>query len=107
MNDSSKSVFSRYVADIPEPERLPEDTTKQKRTQSIERLLNWLTHSWPESQITMRQICDWGPYPLRNKPKAVVDLARDLEAKGWLVPLRPRRHDSRAWKIGFKSNSAR
>jgi hypothetical protein len=80
--------------------------TEQEKTQSIERLLNWLVNNWPKSQITMRQICDFGPYPLRNKPKAVVELARDLEAKGWLIPLRPRRHDSRAWKIGFKPNGA-
>ena len=84
----------------------PEETIKHEKTQSIERLLSWLTHNWPKSQITMRQICDFGPYPLRNKPKAVVELARDLEAKGWLYPLKPRRHDSRAWKIGFKSNGA-
>src|SRR5262245_59905655 len=106
-NESSKSVFSQYVADI-ESEQLPttaEETAKHERTQAIERLLRWLVNNWAKSQITVRQICDWGPYPLRNKPKAVVELVRDLEAKGWLVPINPRRHDSRAWKIGFKSNN--
>jgi hypothetical protein len=99
------NLFDRLSAGQPQP--TPEETSKQEKTQSIERLLSWLAHNWPKSQITMRQLRNFGPYPLRNRPKAVVDLAQDLEAKGWLVPLRPRRHDSRAWKIGFKSNNAR
>ena len=106
-NEGSRSVFSRYVADIQEPLPTHEETTEQEKNQSIERLLNWLTHNWPESQITLRQLRNFGPYPLRNKPNLVVDLARDLETKGWLCPLKPRRHDSRAWRIGFKSNNAR
>src|SRR5262249_17802820 len=101
------NLFDRLNVGARQPPLPATEGTEQEKTQSIERLLSWLTHSWPESQITMRQICDWGPYPLRNKPKAVVELARDLEVKGWLVPINPRRHDSRAWKIGFKSNNAR
>jgi hypothetical protein len=95
------SIFERLNAERPP---LPAtEGTEQEKTQSIERLLSWLAHNWPKSQITMRQLRNFGPYP----PNLVVDLARDLEAKGWLCPLKPRRHDSRAWRIGFKSNNAR
>src|SRR5262245_45736801 len=104
---SSRSVFSHYVADI-EPEQLPptaEETTKHEKTQSIERLLSWLTHNWPRDTITLRQLRIYGPSPLRNETKAILELAQDLCTRGWLCPLVPRRHDTRAWKIGFKSNS--
>ena len=81
------------------------DGTEQEKTQSIERLLNWLVNNWPRDTITLRQLRIYGPNPLRNETKAILELAQDLCQRGWLRPLVPRRHDTRAWKIGFKSNS--
>ena len=76
--------------------------TEQDKTQSIERLLRWLINNWPRDTITVRQIRNFGPYPLRNEAKAALDLAQDLVKRGWLSPIKPRRHDSQAWKIGIR-----
>jgi len=82
------------------------DGTEQEKTQSIERLLNWLVNNWPRDTITLRQLRVYGPSPLRNETKAILELAQDLCTRGWLCPLVPRRRDTRAWKIGHKSNSS-
>jgi hypothetical protein len=81
-----------------------EETTKQKQ-QLIARLLDWLLNNWSRDTITARQICDFGPYPLRNDKTATSDLAQELVARGWLVSIKPRRHDSLKWKIAQKSAS--
>jgi hypothetical protein len=96
------SLFERLNAGRPP---LPAtEGTEHKKYQSIERLLNWLVNNWPQDTITARQIRVYGPYPLRDEPKAILNLAQDLCQRGWLIPLKPRRHDARAWKIGSRSH---
>jgi hypothetical protein len=96
------SLFERLNAGRPP---LPAtEGTEHKKFPSIERLLNWLTHNWPGDTITARQIRVYGPYPLRNEKKATLDLAQGLVERGWLIPLKPERHDTRKWKIGHRSN---
>jgi hypothetical protein len=83
-------------------ERAPavDAASKQETSHLIERLLTWLTHNWTKDTITARQLTHYGPYPIRNETKATLELAQELVARGWLIPLRPRRHDARVWKIG-------
>jgi hypothetical protein len=92
------NLFERLNAGRP-PLPATEDS-EHKKYLSIERLLIWLTHNWPGDTITLRQIRNFGPYPLRNEAKAALDLAQDLVKRGWLSPIKPRRHDSQVWKIG-------
>jgi hypothetical protein len=78
------------------------EAAEQEKSQSVERLLNWLVNNWPHDRITARQVYSRGPYPLRNEKKATLDLAQGLVERGWLYPLKSRRHDTRAWAIGPK-----
>jgi hypothetical protein len=97
------NLFERLDKARPQP--TPEETIKHEKTQSIELLLRWLTNSWPRDTITLRQLRIYGPNGLRHETEAILELAQDLCTRGWLCPLVPRRRDTRAWKIGHKSNS--
>jgi hypothetical protein len=81
-----------------------EAASQHEKSQSIERLLNWLTSNWREPTITARQIRLYGPYPLRNEKKATLDLMQGLVERGWICSVKPKRHDSREWKIGRPSS---
>jgi hypothetical protein len=94
------SLFERLNAGC--PPLAAEGTIEHEKSQSIERLLRWLVNNWRGNTITLRQICLYGPYPLRAEQKAALGLTLGLVERGWLIPLKPRRHDSRAWEIGPK-----
>ena len=81
-----------------------EEVSKHEKSHLIERLLNWLVNNWTKDTITARQLRHYGPYPLRYEPKVVLDLAQGLVERGWISPIKPKRHDAREWKIGPKSN---
>ena len=105
-NDGEPSFFARFIDSPAEKERLAAEPieSEQEKSQAIERLLNWLINNWTRDTITARQIKHYGPYPLRNETKATLDLAQGLVERGWLIPLKPERHDMRKWKIGPKSH---
>jgi hypothetical protein len=76
-----------------------------KRENSHQRLLSWLTNNWPRSTITLRQLRLHGPYPIRQslnerKKEEALDLMRGLVERGWIVAIKPERHDTWKWRIG-------
>jgi hypothetical protein len=82
------------------------ETAEQEKSQSVERLLSWLINNWRGDTITARQIRLHGPYPCRREPTMILDLAQELCQRGWLLPIvKPRRHDTREWKIGRASHT--
>jgi hypothetical protein len=78
---ASKPKFS--FADEPTPKPVP---TKQDHAQ---RLLDWLQR-WPEPTVSTTNICQFGPYPLRNG-KSALRSAQILAAQGWLTPITDRK----------------
>jgi hypothetical protein len=89
-----KTIFERLNAVRP-PART---TTRQSQTiWHAQRLLDWL-QSWPEPTISARQICIYGPRPIRKREKAG-NAAAILIKTGWLIPLRTHRYDMEAWRI--------
>ena len=110
MNDEGKgkSVFSRYIADIPETElREPEIVRRGPqpiippahfKSSPSEKLLDWIINRWPEPTISARDICRCGPNSIRDR-KSAVSLAEILVEHGWLIPIKTRRIDMREWKI--------
>jgi hypothetical protein len=82
------------------PAPTEEGSTHDEKSQLTGRLLTWLTNNWTRNTITVKQIITYGPYPLRNETKAALELAQELVERGWLVPLKPERHDMRKFKIG-------
>jgi hypothetical protein len=64
----------------------------------IERLLDWLINRWTKPSVRVRDICQFGPRPVRNR-KTATTLAETLVEHGWLTPLNTHRYDKREWKI--------
>jgi hypothetical protein len=62
------------------------------------RLLDWLQHKWPQPTIRAQNIYQYGPRPIRDK-KSALKAAEILEKRGWLIPLRGRRYDTKRWQI--------
>src|SRR4051794_37384142 len=110
MSDGGKkSVFARYVAE-PEKEQPPVTIPRgpllqpivppsDSKSPPIERLLDFLVNRWRRPEIRIREICQFGPNPIRNRKNALA-LAETLAANGWLAPLPPtRQHNEKLWRI--------
>jgi hypothetical protein len=88
------------VASLFERLRPPTEDRGIERPQNIrhaQKLLDWLQH-WGEPTISAREICIYGPRPIRKREKAG-NAAEILVRNGWLVPLQTRRCDMEAWQI--------
>jgi hypothetical protein len=64
----------------------------------VERLLDWLVNRWGKPTVSARDICRFGPKPLRDRKSAEV-MAEILVEHGWLTPLKTHRYDRREWQI--------
>ena len=108
MNDGGKSVFARFVAEsekeqppvtIPRgPLLRPIVPPSDSNSPPIERLLDFIVNRWRKPVIRVREICQFGPGPIRDR-KSALALAETLVAHGWLSPNTTRRHDTREWRI--------
>jgi hypothetical protein len=98
-----KNLFARLNKGRPAP-----NEDKQHNGQKIfspmqklppaQLLLSWLLYDWPQSTVTLRDICNLGPNSIRRKETAL-SLAEVLSKLGWLTPLEARRRDIKKWKI--------
>ena len=77
-------------ADEPTPKPTP---TKKEPAQL---LLDWLQR-WDKPTISTKNICQFGPYSLRNGERALRS-AQVLAAHGWLTPL-----TTREWQVVRKN----
>jgi hypothetical protein len=76
-----------------------QEPTKQPRESSqLEKLLNWLVHHWSKNTITLREIYDYGPRPIRDRNRAT-ELAEILTKNGWLIRRKTWRRDKFEWEI--------
>lgn len=69
-----------------EASRLAEVANVSAEIDRAEQLRRWLLESWPEPEVTVRDVVNRGPNALRDSPTARAALSQ-LEAHGWLVPL--------------------
>ena len=63
-------------------------------------LLDWLQHKWNQPTIRAKTIYQYGPYPIRDK-ESTLKLTAILERRGYLVPMRGPRCDSKMWRIAI------
>jgi hypothetical protein len=61
-------------------------------------LLDWLVIDWGKPTITAREIQIYGPNSIRDR-NTILNLARILVERKWLVPLETHQHNMRKWKI--------
>ena len=89
-----RSVFAAYVEKAPaRVEPTPQATPPEAR-----RLLYWLQNNWGRPTIGAKNLYQFGPNGIRDK-KSALKAAEALEARGWLIRLRSRRHDGRKWQV--------
>ena len=90
----AKDIFKRLSAGRP-PEPTPPATPL-----AAGRLLDWLQHKWSQPTIRARTIYQFGPSPTRDK-ESTLKLTAILERRGWLVPMKTGRYDSKRWRIAI------
>lgn len=69
---------------LSEASRLASAATVSAEIDRAEALRRWLLESWPEAEVLVRDVVQFGPNPLRETPKARAALGI-LEKHGWLV----------------------
>ena len=73
---------------LSEASRLANAATVSAEINRAETLRRWLLESWPEPDVLVRDVVQFGPNPLRESPKARAALGL-LEKHAFLVPLDP------------------
>ncbi len=71
---------------LSEASRLASAAIVSTAIDQAEKLRKWLCNNWQHSEITVREVVQYGPNALRESPKARAALVL-LANHGWLVPL--------------------
>jgi hypothetical protein len=82
--------------------RPPQEPTPPATPLAAGRLLDWLQNHWTQPTISTRNICQYGPRPIRDRESAT-KTAEALVRHGWLVPMKTGRYDSKRWQIAIGS----
>jgi hypothetical protein len=90
----ARDIFERLDKGRPPIEEV---IKRPQKFQHAQKLLDWLQH-WAKPTISARDICIYGPRPIRNREKAG-NAAKILEKNGWLIPVQTHRYDMEAWRI--------
>jgi hypothetical protein len=86
---NSESVFARWL----DPEKEP------PKVDPAIKLLEWLTYRWAKPTVTVRDICRCGPGFIQNDRETTLNLTKDLQLRGHLIPVPTHRADRREWRV--------
>ena len=89
------SLFERLAQERPQQEPTPPPTPV-----AAGMLLGWLQNNWKQPTIRARDIHRLGPNPIRDRESAI-KTAEVLVRRGWLVPMKPHRYDTKRWRIAI------
>jgi hypothetical protein len=92
------NLFERLDQGRPAPEP---KVVNQPDKDPAQRLLDWLQR-WNKPTVSMRQICQFGPRPIRDR-KSVISATEVLVKTNWLIPIKTTRRDTREWEITRKT----
>jgi len=92
----ARDIFKRLSAGRP-----PQEPILPATPQAAGVLLSWLQNNWKESIIRARDIQRLGPNSIRDRESALKS-AETLVRRGWLVPMKTRRHDMKQWRIAVE-----
>jgi hypothetical protein len=111
MTMNERSVFSKYIAEGASEKEQPPVTiprgpllrpivpSTDYNSPPVERLLDFIVNRWPKPAIRVREICQFGPNPIRDR-KSALALAEILAQNGWLKPLPPtHQYNEKIWRI--------
>jgi len=96
-DDNKPSFFARYIDSPPPIKKASSPTKKAQESSPAQKLLDWLQH-WTKPTVSARDICIYGPRPIRKREKAG-KAAEILVKNGWLIPVQTHRYDMKAWQI--------
>ena len=88
------SLFDKLAAGRPPVE----GPTPQQVPLAAGLLLDWLQNKWTRPTVHVRDICIYGPRPIRDRESAI-NSAEVLARQGWLVPMKSHRCDTKRWRI--------
>jgi hypothetical protein len=88
---------SPFAAHVVESKARPKPERTQKPL-SAQELLYWLQHNWTEPTISLRDVQNRGPRPVRDRQSATRQIEA-LASQGWLVELKAHRRDRRIWRL--------
>lgn len=71
---------------LSEASRLASAATVSAEIDKAEALRKWLLESWPHSEITLRDVVQYGPNQMRESPKAFAAI-ETLQEHGWLTAM--------------------
>src|SRR4029077_5183302 len=91
------SFFARYCT---EPEKERPETPPPQIPMAAGILLGWLQNNWKKPVIRVRDICIYGPNPIRDRESAI-RTAEVLERRGFLVAMKTHRYDAKWWRIAI------
>ena len=92
----ARDIFKRLSAGRPPAEEpMPPPTPL-----AAGMLLGWIQNNWTQPIIRARDICRFGPNPIRDRESAI-KMAEILVGHGWLVPMKPHRCDTKRWRIAI------
>jgi hypothetical protein len=98
MNESV-DPFARHRAGTSEkePRSQPRSETSTGSSERAQKLLDFLQY-WTKPTIRARDICIYGPNPIRRRERAI-DSAEILVKSGWLVRIKTRQRNMYAWQV--------
>jgi hypothetical protein len=94
-DNGGPSFFARYIDKPPQQEPTPSPTPL-----AAGMLLSWLQNNWTQPVINVRDICRFGPNPIRDR-ESVIKMAEILVRRGFLTPMKPHRCDTKRWRIAI------
>jgi hypothetical protein len=75
----------------------PRPETNTVSSERAQKLLDFLQY-WTKPTIRARDICIYGPNPIRDRERAISS-AEILVKSGWLVPIKTRQRNMYAWEV--------
>jgi hypothetical protein len=89
------NLFKRLAQEQPQQEQTPPPAPVAAGV-----LLDWLQHKWTQPTIRARNIYQYGPNPTRDR-ESTLKLTAILERRGYLVPMKTKRYDTKMWRIAI------
>jgi hypothetical protein len=99
--DDTEEFSGEMMFGYPEDPPEQDQTREPKRTPGVERaqrLLDWIQNDLARSEISLRDICAFGPRAVRAQETAI-ESAEMLVKAGWLIPTKTHRHDRHVWQV--------
>src|SRR6478672_5603751 len=95
------SLFERLVQGRPPEETAPRPTPKPD-SWGVNQVLHWLQYGWDKPTISSSELYRQGPLPVRGDRARALEIADQLERRGYLIPIRAKQYRTKRWQIALQ-----